>query len=348
MLPLHTNSLAGRLRSFTWSSFFCWLLFVNIGCSNASAGRGGFYSYVDAQGNAVTVSAPANVAEDNKSDDTDKHAQTSVDVEGDEEAASEVNNTLSDVAAKPPEISYASSPDELWAQDDEGYVTSDDFEREAKRKQQERFVSYPDEAGRLVTREVDMLAAKQASEVRKEVAHDQGEDVLPDVGAVTSWTTINSDCCQSVLVAAAALTDGDEKTVNVMTRPRGSIVVDQQHPATAFRLDSSLQFLQLQSWKKKGYLYPQALFLDANGIPMSRVAQIFTRKKEQTWAAQPYLIGEIPIEPGATWLVLFLDYAQVEGSGKISQNQDYLMFDDFEVPLVLRGELVIRATNGVF
>lgn len=340
MLPLHTKILAGRLRRFTWSSFFCWALFVCASCSSSPEGQGAFYSYVDGQGNTVTVSRdtspPGKPNKQNLS--TSDHKATTV-----------AGPNQSDAEANPALNRYASNPNELWALDDEGYITSDDFESEATRKLKERFISYPDETGRLVARQVDMAAAKQAVGVRKELALDTGEKVVPEVREVTRWTSIRTDCCREILDASlVVLTDGDEKPVNVMARPRGSIVIDQQHPATAFSLDSSLKQLQLQSWDKKGYLYPQALFLDKDGIPLARVSQIFTRAKEQTWAAQPYLIGEIPIEPSAVWVVFFLEYAHIDQKGGVSQSKDYLKFNGADLPLALRAELVIRATNGEF
>lgn len=343
MLRLHTNLLEGGLRNatlcrvawrrFTWLSL-CIALFVCAGCSNTPAGaggqKGGFYSYVDAQGNAVTVSR------DTRSGGT----------AGDDSI--ETDSTPASVEATASSPRYASNPNELWSLEDESYITSDDFESEETRKQRERFVSYPDETGQLVTHPVDMVAARNAAEGRKEAAQDPGEDVLPEPRVVTRWTSIGADCCQQILADATTLADGDEKPVNVVARPRGSIVIEERHPARAFRLNSSVSMIQVQSWNKKGYLYPQALFLDENGIPLARVAQIFTRKKAQTWAAQPYLVGEMPVEPGAKWLVLFLNYAQINPQGAISQDQGYLTFDDVEVPLAIRAELVVRATSGVF
>lgn len=300
----------------------------------------------------VTVShdayADADSAETIKPNDAGQGADKLSGAEGTEGVAELETHTITSFETQASSARYASNPNELWSQEDENYITSDDFESEATRKQRERFVSYPDETGRLVTHPVDMIEAQKITEVRKELANDRGESVLPDIGTITRWTSISTNCCQEILGMAVALADGDEKPVNVMGRPRGNIVIEQRHPAMAFRLDPSLKLLQLQSWRKKGYLYPQALFLDENGIPLSRVAQIFTRKKEQTWAAQPYIIGELPVEPEARWLVLFLDYAQIDQEGVTLQGMGYLKFDGEEMPLALRAELVVRATSGGF
>lgn len=329
------------MRRVTWS-FLSAALFVCAGCSSASADKAGFYSYVDAQGNVVTVSRDARgaaVAEPKIAVGADATKGDAAKIDTSKASASD------DVAGS---ARYASNPNELWSLDDESYMTSDDFESEVTRKLRDRFVSYPDETGRVATYQVDMAAAQEVAEDRRGAAQDLGEDVLPEARVVTRWTNISADCCQMVLANAATLAAGEEKPVNVAARPRGGIDIEGWHPARAFRLDPSIKMIQLQSWKKKGYLYPQALFLDKDGTPLARVAQIFTRKKAQTWAAQPYLIGELPMEPGAEWLVLFLDYAQITEQGVISQDKSYLKFENEEMPLATRGELVVRATSGVF
>jgi hypothetical protein len=332
----------------------CAALFILGACTSASTDpKGAFYSYVDAQGNMVTVSRDIQPDEglvENNSPRTSEKAplQKALSVETANQEQGEAIDTSADFERGVESPRYASNPNELWSLDDDSYITSDEFEDEATRKQRERFVSYPDETGRLVTHEVDMVEAKQAARASKEAGHDRGEHRLPEIDSITRWTSIGVACCQKILSSVATLTDGDEKPVNVMARPRGSIVIERTHPAQAFRLDESVALIQLQSWKKKGYLYPQALFLDENGLPLARVTQIFTRQKEQTWAAQPYLIGEIPVEPKAKWLVLFLNYAHLDSEGVAIQDKGLLRFNDVELPLTIRGELVVRATSGAF
>lgn len=355
MLRLHRHILEGGLRRLTWP-FLCSALFTLAACTNTSAGKGGaFYSYVDAQGNMVTVSRDIQSDDGPAEKNSERNSETTaikktVSVEESNEEGGDVGDMFPDAdgATSTASPRYASNPDELWSLEDDSYITSDEFEDEATRKQRERFVSYPDETGRLVTHEVDMAEAKQAARASKEAGHDRGEHLLPEIDTITRWTSIGAACCQKILSGREALKDGDEKPVNVMARPRGSIALEDRHPAQAFRLDTSVKLIQLQSWKKKGYLYPQALFLNENGLPLSRVAQIFTRQKEQTWAAQPYLIGEVPVEPEARWLVLFLNYAHLDSEGRAIQDKGYLKFNDMELPLAIRGELVVRATSGAF
>lgn len=353
MLRPHRALFRRRLRNFAWP-FLCGALFFCASCAGVSPEQRAFYSYVDAQGNIVTVSRE-NSVDSEASFKEEQGAPAGESKEGSQESVIAEEHASQDEAldvsapkdAVPPPR-QASNPDELWSMSDESYVTSDEFENESERKERERFVSYPDETGRLVTHPVDMAAAKKASEEAEAGALDLGENVLPEVGAVTRWSTINADCCQNVLTKKRTLSDGDAKPVNIMAKPRESIFVENHRPGKAFLLDPSVKLIQLQSWDKKGYLYPQALFLDENGIPLSRVVQIFTRTKAQTWASQAYLVGEIPMEPGAKWLVLFLDYAQTAPDGTVSQNKINLKYEDMDMPLTLRGELVVRATSGVF
>jgi hypothetical protein len=353
MLRLHRYILEVGLRPLAWP-FLCGALFILGACTNASGDKkGAFYSYMDAQGNMVTVSRDIQPDDGPTEESSARNSEATVlkkavSVEEGNEDEGDVDDMSADGAPSTASPRYASNPNELWSLEDDSYITSDEFEDEATRKQRERFVSYPDETGRLVTHEVDMVEAKQAARASKEAGHDRGEHLLPEIDTITRWTSIGAGCCQKVLSGAVALTDGDEKPVNVMARPRGSIIVEHTHPAQAFRLDESVALIQLQSWKKKGYLYPQALFLDENGLPLARVAQIFTRQKEQTWAAQPYLIGEIPVEPEARWLVLFLNYAHLDSEGENIQDKGYLKFNEMELPLAIRGELVVRATSGAF
>ncbi|MDF1780451.1 MAG: hypothetical protein P1U67_04065 [Alcanivoracaceae bacterium] len=316
----------------------CSVLLLLAACSGAPSSttkdKAGFYSYVDAQGNLITVpKAPAESA--NQSNISPTKSRSASGLGGAFEGAFSPENA-------------ATNPNELWAADEQQYMTSDDFDALLEKKERERFVSYPDEFGRVTTRQVDMVAAREAASERSAFDDESDEQALESVELSTQWSEVRADCCVRALTNAQVLKVGQDLAVGFAQAPRQSVELASRHPAKAFEVADDAVTLQLQSWYRDGYAYPQILFLDDKGMPLARVDQMFTRFKEKTWSSQSYLIGEIPVEPGAKWVVLFLEYAHLDDVGKIVQDKALLRFGDEDKGLAIRGELVIRATNGTF
>jgi hypothetical protein len=316
--------------------------------------RGGFYSYVDGQGNVISVSPAA--------DKTHSATVATPEQELGDGSIARAGNTTENSTLSPVSISTAeqsellagasakeaSNPAELWAAEDESYITSDQLEGKIAERERQRFVSYPDETGRLTTHSVDVVAARESAKTERERAQENGEVALTAADVVTSWSSIRSDCCKEPLQSARTLNDDSELALNVAAAPRFGVTLDGYYPAQAFRLTRSTKALQVQSWNSGGYLYPQVLFLDDKGVPLARVAQLFTRHRPQTWASNAYLIGEIPVEPGAAWAVFFIDYADLDEKGRLSQEKGLLRFGDQDLALSMKGEAVVRSTSGSF
>lgn len=313
----------------------CSMLLVLAACSgvpnSATKDKAGFYSYVDAQGNLITVPKTSSSPTDQSSD-----------------SPSILKNASSASEPKFSSENVATNPNELWAADEQQYMPSDEFDSLLESKERERFVSYPDEFGRVTTRQVDMVAAREAASEKHTVDDESDEQSLESVEISTQWSEVRADCCVEALKAARPVKIGKDVAVSFSQSPRQGVELGARHPAKAFELGEGAITLQLQSWFRNGYAYPQILFLDDKGIPLARVDQMFTRFKEKTWSSQSYLIGEIPVEPNTKWVVLFLEYAHLDEAGKIVQDKGLLRFGDADKALAINGELVIRATNGTF
>lgn len=317
----------------------CSVLLLLVACSGAPSSatkdKAGFYSYVDAQGNLITVPKKVPASPANQPSNS----------------PSVPKGTSSATSASEPRFSpknVATNPNELWAADEQQYMSSDEFDTLLESKERERFVSYPDEFGRVTTRQVDMVAAREAASDQQAIDEISAEQALESVEISTQWSEVRADCCVEALKAARPLKVGKEVVVSFTQPPRLGVELGKRHPAKAFEIVGGAVTLQLQSWYRNGYAYPQILFLDDKGMPLARVDQMFTRFREKTWSSQPYLIGEIPVEPGAKWVVLFLEYAHLGVAGKIEQDKALLRFDEADKLLAIDGELVIRATSGSF
>lgn len=316
----------------------CSALLLLAACSGAPSSttkdKAGFYSYVDAQGNIITVPKASTESANNANTSPSKSKGAPGLTSGSEGAFSPAN--------------AATNPNELWAADEQQYMPSDEFDALLEKKDRERFVSYPDEFGRVTTRQVDMVAAREEASEKSALDDESDEQALESVEVSTQWSEMRADCCLKALTNAQPLQVGQDIAVGFAQAPRQSVEFASRHPAKAFQMDNNAVTLQLQSWYREGYAYPQILFLDDKGMPLARVDQMFTRFKEKTWSSQSYLIGEIPVEPGAKWVVLFLEYAHVDATGKIVQDKALLRFGSEDKALAIRGELVIRVTNGTF
>lgn len=298
------------------------------GCSSSGDRAGGeFYSYVDAQGNVVMVAPEPNAAPAPAAPDS---------------LAPVTEGELSSTAGQPADP--ASTPDQLWGAPDEAYLSSDQIEQRIQQRDRERFVSYPDEQGRLTAVGVDMVAARELA-VAQRAEREQGGSplVLPDVGVRTGWSEIPLDCCVAVLEQAAELEDDEEKRVRFS--PASAILLDQLRPARAFRLAPGMTSLIVQSWDQQGYQWPGLVFLDASGRPLEVVDNLFTRVQAENWHSQASVSGTVDITRGSAWAVLYLGYARSDGEA-IVMDQTRIELGEQAFVLSVGADTVIRGRSA--
>src|SRR5690606_41258110 len=97
------------------------------------------------------------------------------------------------------------------------------------------------------------------------------------------------------------------------------INLDGARPALALPMPADTTSLRILSWQARGYLLPQLMFLDGEGVPLVHVAMPFSRFFPETWRSKARLEGRVPVEPGAQWVLFFLDYASIDGRTLVHQ-----------------------------
>src|SRR5690606_5625621 len=121
------------------------------------------------------------------------------------------------------------------------------------------------------------------------------------------------------------------------------VTMPARHPAAAIRLDPAVKQLRIQTFlTQRGYLHPQAVFLNRDGEPMLLVDNLFSRHYPQTWYRLAYLEGDVPVEEGAVWMVLYLGYAGEGARGRPELLPGQYYWAEPTSPLALKGELVVR------
>ncbi|MDX5327563.1 MAG: hypothetical protein LPK06_02070, partial [Marinobacter sp.] len=123
------------------------LLALIASCASDRPSSGGFYSYVDAQGNLITV--PREAA-----------------------APPEAERRPAEAAGEAQSL----DPAELEQQSE--YATDEEVQARLEKRERDRFVSYVDASGYRVTEPVDVVAAREA-----EAAAPKGYEVLKPGGA---------------------------------------------------------------------------------------------------------------------------------------------------------------------
>ncbi|MFN3713134.1 MAG: hypothetical protein ACK4SX_05705 [Alcanivoracaceae bacterium] len=279
---------------------FIGLIALSASCSNSRPDQGGFYSWVDAQGNLVTVP---------------REAETS------------------------PQEASAAAPDEEG--DGEPYLTDEEISSRLEERERDRFVVYTDASGYRVVQQVDVVEARKTREEalagRSERLDDQAQLY------VERMEGIPADCCRELLARAATLKPGAELLFSFERGPWQWVRVPELRPAAAIRLSADVSMVRFQSFLlPKGYLHPQALFLDADGQPMLLVDNLFVRRYPETWYRHGSLEGEVPVEAGATWLVIYLGYAGQSASGRPALVPGAYYWREPSSPLAVQGELTVR------
>ena len=239
-------------------------------CSVNRPEEGGFYSWVDAQGNVVTVPRqpePAGQA-----------------------TAVQATAELEEITAEPAE---------------ERYQTDEEVSELLEARERDRFVVYQDVSGYQVRQPVDVVAAREA---RKVEMANRTEPFAP-VGFAERVEAISAACCAHLVDDASEIKAGREALVSFASAPFQWLTLgaDSRHPAQALRLDAGVSHIRLRSFLLPGgYLHPQALFLNERAEPVLLVDNLFIRKNPESWHRFGSLEGDIEVPPGAVWVVLSL------------------------------------------
>ena len=285
------NGVKPIMHTFALVMTFC--LFLSA-CQN-SPGQGEFYVYTDAQGNLVTIEKPV----------SEQAAE-----EAKEDSVETVDTSGADLLSAPLE----------------DYRPSEEIDQELAAKERDRFITYVDESGQLVSRPVDMVAEKEAkNRVEPDYAELSGGD-----GFLETYRTIRQDCCLHLLDESETLGAGQEMLISF--GPDSPVLLgDQPFKAKALKLAENVNSLDLKAFiRKKDYVAAQLLWLDEQGRPLLLIDQPFSRKYPETWYRYGYLQGTFPRESGQRHLVVFLPYQQEQPSTDGLQ-------------AVLNGELLLSA-----
>lgn len=293
--------------------------------------KAGFYTWVDAQGNLVTVErdGPSSKAPEVESS-TPQGAPAESPADPEE---------VQQVAPRQ-DIVTADNPMALWEADDDAYVSEQEIEARLEVRDRERFVSYPDEDGRVVTHALDMKAVKEATAMR-----GPGYEALePDAQEYAAGSiALRVDCCVKALGDAVELKPDDEVRLAFTGGAVSAIEVGGLRPAMAFRLMSGVTRIEVQSWlREQGYLHPGLLFLSQQGEPLLLVDYPFSRRYPDTFLAWPSLFGDIPVPADAAWVAVYLPYAGVE-EGRAFISGEAVPGSEPGMTLRLQGDAVIRA-----
>ena len=285
------NGVKPIMHSFALVVALCLLL----SACQSSPGQGEFYVYTDAQGNLVTIEKPV----------SEQAAE-----EAKEDSVETVDTSGADLLSAPLE----------------DYRPSEEIDQELAAKERDRFITYVDESGQLVSRPVDMVAEKEA---KKRVEPDYAELPGGD-GFLETYRTIRQDCCLHLLDETETLGAGQETLITF--GPDSPVLLgDQPFKAKALKLAENVNSLDLKAFiRKKDYVAAQLLWLDEQGRPLLLVDQPFSRKYPETWYRYGYLQGTFPRESGQRHLVVFLPYQKEQPSTDGLQ-------------AVLNGELLLSA-----
>ncbi|KGD65748.1 hypothetical protein Y5S_00972 [Alcanivorax nanhaiticus] len=265
------------------------------GCQSAMPtgdSASGLYVYTDAQGNLVTLERPAEKTPEPPS-----------------EQAEATSNP------KPAAVPRAMGEDSL-----EDYRPSGEIDQELAERENQRFVTYVDETGQLVSREINMGAEWAAAKA----APDNFQALTTD-GFMETYRAIRADCCSHLLETAKPLEAGDERLVS-FDGGSETMVGENAYRVHAYRMDDKLRGVTLNAFVKgEGYLAAEVLLLDAQGVPVMLVDQPFSRKYPETWYRYGYLQGTLERETGQQYLVVFLPYFEsqpgTDGLLKVTQGE---------------------------
>lgn len=278
---------SNRMRQAMHKNAFLILISLFLAACQSRPGQGELYVYTDAQGNLVTIERPK---PDHKKTESDRS----------------VNGLPLDESL-------------------EDYRPSSVIDKELEEKERDRFITYMDATGQLISRPIDMEAEREA---QNRVESDYEE--APRGGFLKTYRAIRQDCCLHLLEDAVELTAGAEVLVT-FDQDSPVMLGDEPLKAMALKLADDVSTIDLKAFvRKQEYVAAQLLWLDEAGNPVLLIDQPFSRKYPETWYRYGYLQGTLPREPGQRHLVVFLPYLQEQPS------TDGLR-------AVLKGELLLSA-----
>lgn len=265
---------------------FIVLVSLFLAACQSSPGQGELYVYTDAQGNLVSIEKPE-------------------------------SQKPSEPAGKAERLSRGEPL--------EDYRPSEVIDQELEDKERDRFITYMDESGQLVSRPLDMVAEKDAqSSVEPDYAEISGGEFLE------TYRTIRQDCCLHLLKEAVELSSGAEMLIT-FDQDSPVMLGDEPLKAQVLKLAEDVSTLELKAFiRKQNYVAAQLLWLDEEGRPLLLIDQPFSRKYPETWYRYGYLQGTLPRESGQRHLLVFLPYLQEQPSTDGLQ-------------AVLKGELLLSA-----
>ncbi len=291
-------------------------------CSQNRPDQGGFYSWVDAQGNMVTVpreKAPAAASED------------------DPEAEAGRQDDM-------PE-SGAATLSEAELDGDIEYQTDEDVQNLIEQRERDRFVIYRDSSGYQVVQPVDVPAEREARAQQKQALtqppRGNGQMFIERVEGVPA------NCCIAPLEDATVLKPGEEQLVSFVAQPRQWVSMPARHLGRAVRLAPAVKLVRIQSFLlKAGYIHPQAVFLNEAGEPVLLVDNLFVRRHPESWYRYASLEGEVEVPQDAIWLVLYLSYTGPDAGGRPELLPGRYLWAEPDQRLSVNGELLLRGFAG--
>lgn len=264
-----------------------------------------FYSYVDAQGNLVTVEREA-----------DEQAETDDSEPEDGGSQQESDRTIQERATE-------DSPDagnrDFMEVRPENYQTPGEAEErmreEVNEDETDRFVSYRGPEGEIITRPLNMKAEREAAEQREKARGPEFERLPEGKRYKESTSRVPADCCRHLISDVPEIEEGSNFSLRFSSDR--SVHLDAKRPARVLRLGSGVGALEIQSYiRDRGYLAPRLLMLDEEGMPVLKVNSLFTRHYSETWARYGYMDGWV--ERGSrdfAYVLFYLPYARVSDQG---------------------------------
>lgn len=317
ILPYHLRVTgfpgAGIMRCITGILFCSALLAACSSESPKSPPEGGFYSYVDAQGNLVTMPRKDSGQNPSSAPSAKKSA-------GDSSGGMEEGGVK--------------------------YESSQEAEQRIKKQESDRFVTYPGPDGQTVTHPLDLPKERKAAQ-KAQKENPGYETIQPGKGRnyLETVTRIKADCCRHLIAGADSLDAGKEQRVKFLP-VSGWVEVGGEHPARVFRLGKGARMLTLQSFVTTGgFVAPGMLFLDKNGTPVLKVANIFQRRYPETWYRYSFYQGKMSCPSDAAYVLLYLPYAGRQGKNRAVRLPETDASPDMPA-LRLKGDLVLTAMSA--
>lgn len=304
----HTSDSGSRIPYMLRLTSLAALLLLTA-CQSSPRGENEdrFYSYVDAQGNLVTVEADSE-------GETGKNGGKSRDGQQTEELQQAEQTIQERATGDSPEAGNK----DFMEVSSENYQTPGEAEErmreEVEEDETDRFVSYRGPEGEVITRPLNMKAEREAAEQRKNERAPEFER-LPEGERYKEGTSrVPADCCRHLISGVLELEEGSN--FNLRFRSDRVVHLGVKRPARVLRLGPGVGAVEVQSYiRDQGYLAPRLLMLNEEGMPVLKVNSLFTRNYPETWARYGYMDGWVERSREFAYVVFYLPYARVGEGG---------------------------------